>query len=484
MKHSELQKITAEEFIKHIENAHRKGVPAQLKHYQISGRVSFPSQLTWGAIIVDQCEFEEELNIEETNFSSVFFRNLILKQGFVIKNSFFDSLHLDFESFSGGFNVKGCAIRNLYIDKLHIKSALFRNNRVHYTKIENAQIENLTINGKESFYYFMHFNLEKSNGNFLIQNIVLNEISILKTVNENCNVSLKNTTLHTIQITNTENKGVISFTDIKINPVKVKIENSLQDNFMSGLVPGYSYPNDVVMEGKTFKEIPQIKLVKFEPEIGSTVKLIKSQLGKLEFNNLDFSLFSGVEIKEASLKTVIFNDCELELQNLIGNTASKYAVFNELLSIAKENHNRLNYIKYYRSSQKILMKGFIKKGWKKNIPSLIIVGTSWFFSDFGVNWIRSIIVTFILGALIYSTMILSSSQIEFSVYNPNWTLTKFYFNGFFTFIDPTHKVTFVDTNNITLSNNSIFVILNLLGRVLISVGLFETIIAFRKFIRR
>lgn len=73
-----------------------------------------------------------------------------------------------------------------------------------------------------------------------------------------------------------------------------------------------------------------------------------------------------------------------------------------------------------------------------------------------------------------------------SNYDLAWSTDGFRENiaNYIKFINPTHKLNFMDTEFYKYSDNDWFVIFDLLGRIFVGIGIFETIRSFRKYSRK
>ncbi|MCP4970921.1 MAG: hypothetical protein GY932_10045 [Arcobacter sp.] len=141
-------------------------------------------------------------------------------------------------------------------------------------------------------------------------------------------------------------------------------------------------------------------------------------------------------------------------------------------------------IEYYKASQENLLAFSKEEPFSFNkLSSLGSLRTSKFYSDFGQNWLKAILITVcIIGFLFYGLFLLSLKNIELDISVKG---LKFFFNNLIhyypQFLNPTHKLSFFnEIGELGKLSSSI----DLISRVFIGIGIFETIRSFRKYVRK
>ncbi|RZJ65621.1 MAG: hypothetical protein EOO50_13305 [Flavobacterium sp.] len=155
--------------------------------------------------------------------------------------------------------------------------------------------------------------------------------------------------------------------------------------------------------------------------------------------------------------------------------------YNDLYTSASKQNNSQDKIDYYVAAQYFAyqrLKGdsnsFSKLG------NMITLLTSRCISNHGSNWLQAVFVTFAFGLISFILFIVSLE-------NYHLDCSQIGINYFFTnvlsflpqFLNPLHKIDFIDGGLLGLWSGWV----DLLSRIIIGVGLFETVRSFRKYVR-
>ena len=213
---------------------------------------------------------------------------------------------------------------------------------------------------------------------------------------------------------------------------------------------------------------------------------IRSKLGNIHFSDFPFSQIDEIIFNKTSLSEISFFNSTIDTTKLIGSNTDLYEITNELTKIADKQNNRKDQLEYYKASRKFLLKSLLNKKWWKRIPSIFSLLFSLLYSNFGSNWALSLFLTTPLIALLFFSLMMTSS-FSFSLDTEGWNGFKELSVYFIQFLNPTHKLSFMDNvdvfNNYLFSHDFRFVFFNLLGRIFVGIGIYETIISFRKWHR-
>jgi hypothetical protein len=276
--------------------------------------------------------------------------------------------------------------------------------------------------------------------------------------------------------------------EVKLSNLSLKTEDIIvnqEDEFIEfsfDYIVNFNESNyeyfDVIYESGLSKQ------KKIPKKFDSAFVIENSHLGNSIFRNIPFEKFKALIIEKTDLSTILTFNATFVNSNLEGTHSSLYETYNNLYTLAKKKNNKYEEITYYKITQFALLKTLHTEKKKSSIPSIISLNTSLFYSSFGTSWTQALLVTISIGAVFYIFAVLGTKlKIDISPQGIN----NFYsgWKYFLQFLNPTHKIDFMDNFlNIQYSNYNFFVTFDLLGRIFISIGIFETIRSFRKFVRK
>jgi len=343
------------------------------------------------------------------------------------------------------------------------------------------------------------------NANVYLERFKLNRLSLSGHYESNTIVEIENVELHSMDINFLKNKGHIKFHNIivhqeEIETSKITISKFFEKHKVTDeeKVEIQSLTTRKIIESESLTELhltighkyAQNKIDDlFKKKKDSRKNLFefnKAQIGQMEFKNFPLEKFQGIKIIDTELTSLKTFNSTFPIKKIQGNHKSLYEIFNDLYSIAKTKNNKLEEIQYYKASQGSLLKSLLNKDWWKNTPSIISLFTSKIYSNYGTRWTQSaFLITPIFSSIFFCLMLLSSNfELDLSLEGcKNFQENLVYYVQF---LNPIHKITFMDrtTSNFKFSSDLSFVILDFIGRILISIGIFETIISFRKYVRK
>jgi hypothetical protein len=224
---------------------------------------------------------------------------------------------------------------------------------------------------------------------------------------------------------------------------------------------------------------------------------------KIKFLEVDFSKFQVIRIENTDFSSAKMLRAFIPYKQVDeDNYHALYEVFNSLYSSALANNNARESIEYFKASQLFLLKSHFKINTPKwinrllhlfkhvamrfkNLPSVISLLTAKIYSSFGTNWMQAILVTLVIGFCSFSIMMLST-EYDISLTSEGWDNFKKLSVYYIQFIDPTHKLSFMDGINkeIRFSTQFTFVLFDFIGRILTGIGIYETVVSFRKYVRK
>ncbi|SOU88007.1 hypothetical protein [Tenacibaculum dicentrarchi] len=223
----------------------------------------------------------------------------------------------------------------------------------------------------------------------------------------------------------------------------------------------------------------------------------------LIIQNCDFkksTRFNNSSFKSLKLEETTFNDIcsfqDTEFYNVIIDRTSfdKTAYFDDILISDIENCDRktLRNIKHelQRSNNKIDLDKFkaseinaYRKELKKdkkycyNNIDVFILDVGYWFSKNGTNWFRALLVS-LLGSFIFYALFFWASVGDFGFGNFDFSELCFFMNGFTKFLIPTNFYNPLIDKTFVIGWSWLPFIL---GKIFLSIGIYEIIVSFRKF---
>lgn len=155
----------------------------------------------------------------------------------------------------------------------------------------------------------------------------------------------------------------------------------------------------------------------------------------------------------------------------------------------KKTFNRIS--EWYKSTKSeskfrgVLKEGFIHiirfiYDWLSAIANYILLSLNRLSNRHGTSYVFGIIFTLVFGALFYYLSVTSTSKYELT-YAFDWEIVKENISGYVQFLIPTHRFTYLNEFMKGYTLESGFYIWDILGRIFIGYGIYQTIQAFRKY---
>ena len=264
-------------------------------------------------------------------------------------------------------------------------------------------------------------------------------------------------------------------------PVKIDLQTPLRYFFIQVYGVDMKYVNE-------FKEIQEELLLKnVDDSESSLLEINKATLGNCELKNVELDKFQVVKIIDTDLSTLKFFNSRFTVKSITGikdSYQALYETFNDLYTVVKNQNNKRDQIEYYKASQESLLRSYLtKENRRKKIPSIISLLTAKWYSNFGTRWTQAFLVTPLIAFLFFSLMMLCSNyDLEFSA--KGWANFQNLSVYYIQYLNPVHKFNFMDKiGGFTFSQNFPFVLLDFLGRIFVSIGIYEVIRSFRKYVR-
>lgn len=154
--------------------------------------------------------------------------------------------------------------------------------------------------------------------------------------------------------------------------------------------------------------------------------------------------------------------------------SNKLETYRILKKYSKSNDNQILTMDFTKQETETYSK--MLKFDKNTIDSKAIFFLNKISNNHTTSWIRGVFFTLIAGLIFYYLAIIGSDDFRFSFSLLPWDELKDVISKYFIFLLPTHKF-----SEIYSSNNPLNLIFDLLGRIFIGYGIYQTIQAFRKY---
>lgn len=154
--------------------------------------------------------------------------------------------------------------------------------------------------------------------------------------------------------------------------------------------------------------------------------------------------------------------------------SNKLETYRILKKHSKTNDNKILAMEFSKNETETYSK--MLKFNKSTIDSKAIFFLNKISNNHTTSWIRGVFFTLIAGAFCFYLALINSDDYRFSMRLLNCEEFKEALNKYFIFLLPTHKF-----SEIYSSNNPITLTFDLLGRIFIGYGIYQTIQAFRKY---
>lgn len=462
-------------------------------------------------IIFTQGVFKDLLTFSFCVFEQDVFLTALKFHYFGVKNVVFKGL-LSFQSTSFEDFVLGRGVyQNVKIERVNVNTMLLSG--VYESLSINNCLLNKTIIGENNKFTFVKeflLNVGSEISNIQVSDIQFNTLTLTGNCVEKNVIEIRNIKLHKLMFDGFRNNGRLTLSHIfvesfekKLSDVKVQdyynklsehqrevldrqpVKINLNDLLHYFFVQVYGTDMKYVDE---FMEIQEELLLKnADDSEGSLLEINKATLGNCELKNVELDKFKVVKIIDTDLSTLKFFNSRFAVKSVKGTKDSYqalYETFNDLYTVVKNQNNKRDQIEYYKASQENLLHSYLTKEnrWKK-IPSIISLFIAKWYSNFGTRWTQAFFVTPLIAFLFFLPMMLCSNyDVDFSA--KGWTNFQSLSVYYIQYLNPVHKLNFMDkAGGFIFSQSFPFVLLDFLGRIFVSIGIYEVIRSFRKYVR-
>jgi hypothetical protein len=497
----------------YVPNDYNDEIHVCFKDTVVTGEVLIKEEFNYPYFIkINQCTFinridfwkgtfEKGISAESTSFKDrVYITNGVYKWIRIAKCSFVDFLAIGGIGNPGEFGsitIEDVSAKSLLITGGHFKSLSFRWNKVKHIVVSNRNtfINSLSFSSPNKI----------ENSKVSISNILINKLYFSGEYLSSNYVEVENIDLHSIRFNDFINKGKFLLKNIRVNAHSKQVSDlTISEFYIKENVSEdrksdiQSYTSEIIDESlplyklhlplndSLIEEKEKLLLIDENDQKDSYFGVDKATLGELEMKKVEMNKFNELTIFNTDLSTIKLYSSTFPCKKITGDSAELYEVFNDLYTVSQSQNNKRDQIEYYKYSKNALLNSMLNKHWFKNIPSIISLGLSWIYSDFGTKWIRALfIVTPLLGALFFTLMMLLTKY-DLDISNHGFENFKMLLAYYIRFLNPAHRINFMDNifSDFIFSNNFIFVLLDTFGRIFIGIGLFETVQSFRSYSRK
>lgn len=309
-----------------------------------------------------------------------------------------------------------------------------------------------------------------------------------------------------VKIDDLNNDGKIYFSNIKQCAVKEFVDNPITNYLDDFSKSNYKYREEEIEHIKSITDNRTIieliateyslsdftqyieerfsDFLRYEEISTARLNISNSSVGILEIKNMNFDWNYNINIQNSDLSSIKLINSKIPDIKVSDDYLNYYNVYNDLYTSASKQNNSKDKIDYYRISQRYLYKFLKHEALSKDRDSGSIgaIFISNMFSSHGTNWLKAIIVTIVFSFIFFCLFMASLNGVYVDL---SWRGCAFAGNSLLTylpqFINPLHKLDFM-TDFAKLGTWSALV--DLFSRVVVAVGLFETVRSFRKHVRQ
>lgn len=463
-------------------------------------------------IFFNNCNFSKVIKFSKSSLNKIWFKNCTFNEILLVEGGKFnDSFWFQDCNFKESFIIRNGYFENFFFNnsesnkEIRIDGGDFK--RLHF--IPKSEKDILKISGLLTF--IDELSLTSNNGiKIIAEKTIIKKISCKGYLNNNSRIDFNDIRNNfNIEFNNVKNDGKIylskfqailnyplNLNDREIDIIDSSIFKNRSEEYLklikttkaktvSELYNNFQTPNFVKEEiiDNYFS-----KIIDLGEKVDSSIlffKIQNSSIGYLELIDFEIDQFKNIFIESSDLSSIKLINSSFPINNNSISSVDEtflnhYSIYNNLYISAKNQNNIKDRNKYFQASQKYLLKN-LKTNLFTNLPSITSNLISKLFSNYGQSWIQSLIVTVILSTSFFGFYLLSFKNIEFDFSCEGWMFFQSNYLKFTPeFINPTHKIDFIEDLNKEIGEWTRF--FDFLGRVVVGIGIYETIKSFRKYV--
>lgn len=468
----------------------------EIKNYILISNCTFNNEIKFNKSILDQiwfkdCIFNKNLIVNSGRFNSFFwFQDCSFKGHFIIRNGKFENFFFNNSELAKDLRIEGGDFKKLQFipksekDTIIISGLLTFIDELEFTSNNGIKIiaektfikrilckGYLNSNSRVDFNdirnnFSLEFNNVKNDGKIYLNNfLALLEHPLI--------LSDKSIDIIDETIFNERKNEYLNF----IKNTKVETITELYNKFQT--------PNFIkeIIINKYFSKITELGEKVESDEL--FFKINNSSIGYLELIDFEIEQYRNIIIESSDLSSIKMINSFIPVKRNRVTSKDKtylnhYSIYNDLYVSTKNQNNIKDRNKYFQASQKYLLKN-LKTKYIKNLPSIISNLISKLFSNYGQSWIQSLIITIFLSIVFFGLYLISfkNLQLDFSYKSFKYYIIN-YLKYLPEFINPTHKINFIEFLEDQVGD--LTRLIDFFGRVIVGIGIYETIKSFRKYV--
>lgn len=209
-----------------------------------------------------------------------------------------------------------------------------------------------------------------------------------------------------------------------------------------------------------------------------STSILSGHLGIFDFSLNDFNSLDQ-HLNESKYEKAISKDGEIPIHNK-----------RETFRILKKHHEGQSNIVASLPFKVLEKRTLLKESWVKlmrgesifsNLSNLFVLLLNRVSNFFGIAFFQGLVFTILVGILFFYLSLINTGKYQFA-WNIDWLIIKENISSFAGFLLPTHKFEYLGndfTNQYELNN--FFYLFDILGRILVGYGIYQTVQAFRRF---
>lgn len=469
-------------------------------------------------------------------------KNLVFQDNLMIWNSVFKEVNIfncEFDLlifkdcvFKSNFHIYGSNFRNMvcFQNCRFENSLIIYNGRFHYLSFENSIVQNIfsiyggnfshlkyspsnentKLNIGQNFTIIDELKLSSKNGLYVhAKKCIINKINCEGFYNNNSRIYLIDVHNFDCSFCGVYNDGKIIIVSTQIQSTKLLLKDLEIDHIekykiefpdeIKKIKTALNYGNEMSNTNKLFDQLNNYFMFTINDQLIELLKkdllkanksilllekpslIIKnSSLGHFELNDINLYEYE-ITIFSTDLSMIKLVNSKFPIKNINSqNSLDKYNVYNDLYSSANKQSNVKDKIDYYCASQSHLKNHFQNE--KKSFTNVFPIWTSKFYSNYGANWIKSLFTTGLLSILCFALLLTTYESLTL---DPTREGFSYFANQLMPyipeFLNPIHRIDFMESELGKIGHFTSLI--DLLSRILLGIGIFETLRSFRKYVR-
>lgn len=457
-------------------------------------------------ITFENCSFDQ-LNMEDVIARDVLFVNCKFSQDFKIYS--LRAMILTFENcqFEKSLIIENCKLTFLNFFKVDSINGININaGDVNFLKI-NPISEKTHFTFKGKFLHIKDLSLTSVSGiTMFAKSCIINKISLSGYYNVNSRLNFIDVLNIQVDLNEINNDGKIYFSNLKpvsvlefnSKPISDYIEEFTRSKETTSTTYELEYLTsldqkmnvvDLIRSNSPLYDFPIFIEENFYAGLlvhlnaGSLMFTIKnSSAGVLELKNIMLEKYD-LELKNSDLSSIKLINSKIPNIQFKDDYLNYYNIYNDLYTSANKQNNTKDKVEYYTISQKFLyMHLKYEVNSPRDIGSIITILVSEIYSNHGTNWLKAIFVTVVISITFFCLFV---GNIDGIYWNSSQNGINYFIDNllpyFPQFLNPLHKIEFMeDIGKLGVWSG----LIDILSRLVISIGLFEIIRSFRKHVRQ